>query len=53
MKKINNRFSLSALSDKVELSKYEMQVIKGGIYCYCANGCVYEVTSFDACRTSC
>jgi natural product precursor len=35
MKKVNNRFSLDALTSKVELNKVEMQTIKGGFICYC------------------
>lgn len=35
MKKVNNRFSLDALTSKVQLNKVEMHAIKGGFICYC------------------
>jgi natural product precursor len=54
MKKVNNRFSLDALANKVELNKVEMHAIKGGDFtCYCNGVYVGTYNNVGTCVGSC
>ncbi len=54
MKKVNNRFSLDSLANKVALNKVEMQAIKGGDFtCYCNGSYVGSYNNVNSCISAC